>query len=212
MIHAACIFALLCEGVGRCKNKQSDKKYKSIHGFYFKGRVQMTQMENLTISKASRDDLTKLLAIAEGMGSGKSHDYFDVAMEQQDSGVRQIFIVYLNGAYAGYCMLVWAPKYAFYRKMDIPEIQDLNVLRRFRRRGIARFMIAHCEALARDAGKEYIGIGVGMDRSYGAAQRLYVGLGYVPDGNGLTYDRQVIAKGEFRPVDDDMSLMMIKIF
>jgi hypothetical protein len=30
------------------------------------------------------------------------------------------------------------------------------------------------------------GIGVGLDASYGAAQRLYARRGYVPDGRGLT--------------------------
>lgn len=168
------------------------------------------QMENLTIRQATRDDLPVLWQMAEDMGAAKSEGYFDISMEHQDAGTRQVFIVYLQGAYAGYCMLAWTPKYAFYQKMDIPEIQDLNVLPRFRRRGIGRFMIEHCENLVREAGKDYIGIGVGMDFSYGAAQQLYVRMGYVPDGNGLTYDRQVIAKGDFRPVDDEMSLMMIK--
>jgi hypothetical protein len=57
---------------------------------------------------------------------------------------------------------------------------------------------------------KFMGIGVGMPTSYGPAQRLYVKLGYIPDGNGINYDRQSIAFGEFRPVDDDLCLMMVK--
>jgi len=49
-----------------------------------------------------------------------------------------------------------------------------------------------------------------MDSSYGAAQQLYVRRGYIPDGNGLTYDRQTIQRGAFHPIDDDVSLMLIK--
>ena len=71
-------------------------------------------------------------------------------------------------------------------------------------------MIDYCENLARDKGYEHMGIGVGMDTSYGPAQQLYVRRGYIPDGNGLTYDRKPIAKGDFKPIDDDISLMMMK--
>ncbi len=167
-------------------------------------------MDEVTLRKAARDDLPVLWDIALGMGAAKNDDYFARSMEQQEQGLRLILIARFEGRDIGYCILSWQPKYAFYRRLEIPEIQDLNVLPEYRRRGIASRMIAHCESLAQEKGCEYIGIGVGLDGSYGAAQRLYVKLGYVPDGNGVTYDRQVISKGELRPVDDDMSLMLIK--
>lgn len=170
----------------------------------------MEQTQNITIRQANLDDIPTLWSLAAAMGAAKNDGYFDHAMEAQEAGTRRVFLVAVEGMDVGYCMLAWAPKYAFFRKMEIPEIQDLNVIPAYRRRGLGQAMIVYCEGLARDAGCEYMGIGVGMDASYGAAQRLYVRLGYAPDGNGLTYDRKVIAKGEFRPVDDDMSLMMIK--
>ena len=40
------------------------------------------------------------------------------------------------------------------------------------------------EALASEA-SDVVCIGVGMYPGYGAAQRLYVKRGYVPDGSGL---------------------------
>lgn len=159
---------------------------------------------------AGREDLNILWDIAMKMGSAKRQGYFDQSLEYQEGGTRLVLIASAEGQDAGYCMLAWQPKYAFFKKLGIPEIQDLNVLPDFRRRGIGRFMIEYCEALAREKGHEHIGIGVGMDASYGAAQRLYVKMGYVPDGNGLTYDRKTIVHGEFRPVDDEMSLMMVK--
>ena len=167
-------------------------------------------MENLKLRQANVDDIPILWELAMAMGMAKSDGYYDRALEYQKEGSRVVFIASYEGQDAAYCMLAWEPKYAFYRKMDIPEIQDLNVIPAFRQRGIASAMIDYCEDLARKAGKEHVGIGVGMDSSYGVAQRLYVRRGYVPDGNGLTYDRQTIAHGEMRPVDDDMSLMLIK--
>ena len=167
-------------------------------------------MESIKLRIISVDDIPKLWDMAIAMGAGKADGYFDRALEQQEVGRRAVFIAEYEGRMCGYCMLAWEPKYAFFRKLGIPEIQDLNVLPEFRRQGIGGCMIDHCENLAREKGCEYIGIGVGMDASYGAAQRLYVVRGYVPDGNGLTYDRKAIPKGEFRPIDDDISLMMIK--
>lgn len=172
------------------------------------------QIEKAVLRQASVDDLPILCDLADAMGSAKAQDYFELSLEYQKAGRRLIFIASVEGAKGiedvGYCMLAWNPKYGYFRHLGISEIQDLNVIPDFRRRGIARAMIAHCEALAREKGHKEIGIGVGMDASYGAAQRLYVQLGYVPDGNGLTYDRKTIAHGAFYPVDDDMSLMMVK--
>ncbi len=170
----------------------------------------MEQIQNISIRMVGREDLPILREIAKKMGSSKRKNYFEQALEYQEVGTRLVLIASIDGQDAGYCMLAWQPKYGFFKKMDMPEIQDLNVIPEFRRCGIATFMIDYCEDLARQKGKTYIGIGVGMDFSYGAAQQLYVRRGYVPDGNGLTYDRKTIAHGEFRPVDDEMSLMLIK--
>ncbi len=167
-------------------------------------------MENIQLRIATIDDIPKLWDLALGMGAAKSDGYFDRALEYQEEGSRLVFIASLERRDVGYCMLAWEPKYAFFRKMDIPEIQDLNVLPDFRRQGVGNFMIEHCENLARKKGMAYMGIGVGMDASYGAAQRLYIKRGYIPDGNGLTYDRKTIPHGAIHPVDDDMSLMLMK--
>ena len=42
-------------------------------------------------------------------------------------------------------------------------------------------------------------IGVGLYNDYGRAQKLYVHLGYVPDGHGVTYAYQSIVPGESYP-------------
>ena len=168
------------------------------------------QLENLSIRSAGVDDLEILKEIVSQMGGAKDEDYFELSLESQARGEREIFVAEIDGAAIGYCMLSWAPKYAFYKTMGYPEIQDLNVLPEFRRRGFARAMIAHCEDLARENGKDSMGISVGLTSDYGAAQRLYVSLGYVPDGYGVTYDRKPVKRAEFRPVDDDLCLMMIK--
>lgn len=170
----------------------------------------MTETQELEFRIASPNDLQLLYDVAAGMGASKAAHYFEESLERQKCGERNVFLAFWGKDLAGYGMLSWAPKYGFYRAHGIPEIQDLNVLPAFRGRGIASALIAHCEKLARDKGCEYMGIGVGLTPSYGAAQKLYVRLGYVPDGYGVTYDRKTLQHGEFRPIDDDLSLMFVK--
>jgi hypothetical protein len=47
-------------------------------------------------------------------------------------------------------------------------------------------------------------------RDYGAAQRLYAGLGYVPDGQGVSYHNLAVTPGATVKVDDSLVLWMIK--
>ena len=54
------------------------------------------------------------------------------------------------------------------------------------------------------------GIGVGMTPDYGAAQRLYVLRGYVPDGRGLSYRGHYPKPGEEITVDDNLALYLTK--
>jgi GNAT superfamily N-acetyltransferase len=108
--------------------------------------------------------------------------------------------------------LNWKPKYAIYQRLNIPELQDLRVLPGHRRQGAATAMIAKAEDMAKAAGRTGIGLSVGLSADYGAAQRLYARLAYIPDGNGVTYDRQPVEKGEKRPIDDDLALMLVKFF
>ncbi len=110
----------------------------------------------------------------------------------------------------GYALYVQRPRYAPFLRLNIPEIQDVNVHPDHRGQGIATALIAACEKRAREDGHATIGLGVGLDARYGPAQRLYGKLGYLPDGAGLVYDAEPVAFGAARPNDDDLCLMMIK--
>ncbi|HEY8191122.1 MAG TPA: GNAT family N-acetyltransferase [Alphaproteobacteria bacterium] len=165
---------------------------------------------NTVISQATEDDGATLYALIVAMGFTKEQDYFERCLDDQAAGGRTILLARHGGQAAGYAMLNWKPPYALYKRLGIPEIQDLNVVPEMRRCGVATALIRHCEDLARGKGLSDIGISVGLDSGYGAAQRLYVKLGYIPDGHGVTYDRQAVKWGEIRPIDDDLCLMLLK--
>lgn len=168
----------------------------------------MTQ--KLEIREAVPGDIPILWGMIHDLGAAKDPGYFEHVLERQAKGDLSLYLLFAGGQAAGYGILNWQPKYQLYRKLDIPEIQDLNTLPAFRRQGFASVLIGHCEALAREAGKTEMGIAVSVHGSFGPAQRLYFKLGYAPDGTGVTYDRAPVDFAAFKPVDDQLCMMLVK--
>lgn len=76
--------------------------------------------------------------------------------------------------------------------------------------GLGSQLISWLENLAKEKGYKEIGIGVGLYADYGSAQRLYVRLGYTPDGHRITYKYKPAVPGEPYPLDDDLVLWFKK--
>ncbi|MCB1839017.1 MAG: GNAT family N-acetyltransferase [Alphaproteobacteria bacterium] len=150
--------------------------------------------------------------VLEQAGLIHDREYYERCLERQERGEMEVLLACLKdqGTVTGFCLLNWRPKYAYFQKSGIPEIQDLNVLRDYRRQGVGRAVIEYCEETARKKGCREMGIGVGLDSRFGAAQRLYARMGYIPDGSGISYDRKQLACGDFRPIDENLCLMMTK--
>ena len=111
--------------------------------------------------------------------------------------------------FAGYVTVNWRPAYAGFADLNIPEIQDLNVLTTYRRKGIASRLLDRAEGeAARRSGA--VGIGVGLRPGYNAAQRLYVKRGYIPDARGITYQNRFMKEGASVVLHDDLVMHFTK--
>lgn len=168
-----------------------------------------------SISTLSDKLIERLEEINALLGKPPQPEYWETILEKYNDGRVLAFICTMTEAPnsvsdVGYVIYNRSPKYALFKKLGIPEVQDLNVLPAFRRQGIGKALVEKCEAQAIDDHFDMIGIGVGLHSGFGSAQRLYARLGYIPDGTGVTYDRKQVAGGEFRPIDDNLSLMMLK--
>lgn len=153
----------------------------------------------------------ELIAAAfAALGWNKPISQYQRYVLEQEQNQRTVFIAFLEDLFAGYLTIVWQPDYPPFRAEKIPEIQDFNVLPQFRRKGVGTSLMDTAEQLV--AGYSLIiGIGVGMTADYGAAQRLYVRRGYVPDGRGLVSNNQFLKYGEMVKVDDGLALYFTKL-
>jgi len=135
--------------------------------------------------------------------------YFDRCDLENRTGKRVTLLALADGELAGVSHLKYESDYPFFRENGIPEINDLNVFPEYQRQGIANRIIEEFEHIARET-THRIGIGVGLYKDYGAAQRIYCRRGYIPDGHGVMYHNVPVVPGEMVRADDDLVLYLVK--
>lgn len=164
----------------------------------------------IEIRRAGRDDADWMqTSFDTQIGWQKPPGYFHACCDLQDDDKLVLLVAHEGDQYVGHCKIIWEPGYPYYRENGIPEIQDLNVLPDYRRQGVATRMTDMAEAIIGER-SDKVGIGFGLYRDYGAAQRMYILRGYVPDGQGVVYQDEYVTPGASVPVDDDLVLHLVK--
>ena len=132
-------------------------------------------------------------------------NYYTAQEEKQ----RLVFVAEYEGRVAGYCTLVLRPEEGPWGGKGIPEIVDLAVFKEMQGRGIGNTLLDVAEAEAKKIA-DMVFLAVGLHSGYGAAQRIYVKRGYMPDGSGVWY--QGTNLDQYAPCcnDDDLLLFMSK--
>ena len=154
-------------------------------------------------------DIPKIVRAFTELGWNKPQSQYEQYLSEQQLDMRNVYVAFVGEQFAGYLTICWVSTYVPFQEEGIPEIVDFNVLPTFRRQGIGRQLMDRAESeIARAT--SVAGIGVGMTPDYGAAQRMYVLRGYVPDGRGLHYRGQPIRYGEEVTVDDSLGLYFTK--
>lgn len=136
--------------------------------------------------------------------------YWNRCYEQNISKDRVSFLAISGDQVAGYVHLLFQSYYQDFKDKKIPEINDLYVVPVHRKNGIGKRLLDTCEKYAKESGYQSIGLGVGLYKDYGSAQRLYTSNGYVLDGNGLIYGDKPVSPGTNAFVDDDLLLYLVK--
>lgn len=164
---------------------------------------------NIAIRRQSNADAETMSQAFAGIGWNKPVAQFRRYFEQQRQQRIIVFVAECDNIFAGYLKVVWDPEYAHFRALGVPEIQDLNVLPKFRRHGVATALMDVAEQIAASR-NDRVGIGVGLHPGYNAAQRMYVCRDYIPDRLGVTWRGEYIQKGQDMVADDDLVLYLEK--
>ncbi len=115
-----------------------------------------------------------------------------------------------EGCPAGYVYVYLHANEGPFKGKNWPIIVDFNVLRKYQGRGIGTRLMDAAEGIASQYA-DTVCLGVGLCDSYGAAQRMYVKRGYIPDGSGVWYQgRQCVQYETVCTVDDDLILFFSK--
>jgi GNAT superfamily N-acetyltransferase len=155
------------------------------------------------------NDIPEIAKAFQQLGWDKPASQYERYFMEQALEIRDVYIAFIEERFVGYLTVCWTSSYEPFRREKIPEIVDFNVLPQFRRQGIGTQLMDKAEGEIAKV-SSIAGIGVGMTPDYGAAQRLYILRGYVPDGRGLWYRGHYPKHGEEITVDDNLALHLTK--
>lgn len=181
----------------------------SIFYFLRKEFLQADSLDQIEIRAFEKKDISLLVNEFARHQWHKPQSTFDLYWQEQNKNERFMWVAFQNGHVAGYVTLKWVSHYQSFKDQHIPEIMDLNVLPPYRNQGIGTRLLEGAEQLAAIR-NHVVGLGVGLYGDYGSAQKLYIKKGYIPDGNGVTYNYQSVIPGNSAPVDDDLVLWFTK--
>jgi GNAT superfamily N-acetyltransferase len=171
--------------------------------------LHMENAETVQIRLLEESDPPSIAAAFKNMGWNKPETQYRRYLQEQVAGTRTCFVAIFDGRFAGYVTVNWRPIYAGFADLNIPEIQDLNVLTTYRRKGIASRLLDRAEGeVARRSG--VVGIAVGLHPGYNAAQRFYAKRGYIPDARGITYRNRFVEEGANVVLDDHLLMHLTK--
>lgn len=163
----------------------------------------------VNISILDEEHVSDIVEATSGSNVRRQGEYLRKCIRENQEKKRVTFVAFNGNDFAGMVNIIFESSYPYFKSNNIPEINDLLVVPRFRNQGVAKMLLDETERFASNK-YERIGLGVGLYKDYGSAQRLYFKNGYIPDGNGLMYSNSEVIPGSHVRVDDDLLIYLYK--
>ncbi|MGH9616694.1 MAG: GNAT family N-acetyltransferase [Acidobacteriaceae bacterium] len=162
------------------------------------------------VRELQAEDVARIATTEGGAAWNGGAEKWNQRLADHGDGKRIVLVAANGDEILGYGSLLWSSGHAPFREAGIPELNDVVVAEQGRNHGVGTRIIHALEERARTANYKKIGVGVGLFSDYGAAQRLYIHLGYVPDGEGISSGSLRVAAGQTVRVDDALVLWLVK--
>ena len=138
-----------------------------------------------SIRKMQESDIKDLSRGFISQGWPSREEILTRYFKEQESGEREVLVAEIDGAVAGYVTILPSAKHGPFAEV-YPELSDFNVFEPFRNQGVGNQLLEEAEKRVKLVSIK-VSLGVGLHSGYGAAQRLYIKRGYIPDGTGVWY-------------------------
>lgn len=168
-----------------------------------------TGTKGLTIRPFTGDDIAPIVAGECAQGWHATEEKYISRLQDAADGKCIALCAEWNGEPVGYISVYPDCSWGAFGDRGWPEIIDFAVLQKARRHGVGTALMDAAERIAADFA-DHVYLGVGLHEGYGAAQRMYVKRGYVPDGSGVWYGDRVCPQYEGCCNDDDLVLYLYK--
>jgi ribosomal protein S18 acetylase RimI-like enzyme len=172
--------------------------------------IQQLQNQNIDIRPLVPADIDSLVQLFPLDQREKLRTQWNAYYTQQTDGHRYTCIITKNGRVVGYGSLLAESEYTLFEQNDVLEICDIWIAPAERKQGLATLLITYFESIAQDEEAAHTGMSIGLTADWSAAHNLCIRLGYLPDGNGMTYKGIPVVKGTQYPVDDALRLWFVK--
>ena len=163
-----------------------------------------------SIRKMQESDIKDLSRGFTSQGWPSREEILTRYFKEQESGEREVLVAEVEGAVAGYITILPSAKHGPFAEV-YPELSDFNVFEPFRNQGIGNQLLEEAEKRVKLVSIK-VSLGVGLHSGYGAAQRLYIKRGYIPDGTGVWYRNQPLEMNATSQNNDDLVLYLSKEF
>lgn len=165
--------------------------------------------ETIVIRSMEQEDAKVIFETYLSYGWHPFMETYENYYNEQGENKRKVFIAEYEGKVSGLCTLLWNPTEGLLGGKGYPEIADLAVFFHVHNKGIGNKLLDVAEQEAAKK-SDTVYLAVGLHSGYGAAQRIYVKRGYIPDGSGVWYQGKQLE--QYAPCcnDDDLLLFMAK--
>lgn len=164
---------------------------------------------SLRVRNMERRDAACITREEIAQGWHQTIDKYLTRLEHQRQGKCIALVAEYEGSVAGYINVYLKSLEGPFGNRNLPEIVDLGVLEKYRRRGIGTALMDQAEKIAGQYA-DFVYLGVGLHAGYGSAQRMYVKRGYIPDGSGVWYRNAPCIPYAECVNDDDLVIYLSK--